>query len=44
MELALGQFDLGKAAALSIVYNLMILAVCWAFYTVMVNLDTDQRV
>ncbi|WP_300302666.1 carbohydrate ABC transporter permease [Ferrovibrio sp.] len=43
VKLALGQFDLGKAAAMSIVYNLMILAVCWVFYTVMLNLDTDRR-
>lgn len=43
VKLALGQFDLGKAAAMSIVYNLMILAVCWVFYTVMVNLDTERR-
>lgn len=42
VKLALGQFDLGKAGAMSIVYNLMILAVCWIFYTVMVNLDTDS--
>ncbi len=32
VKLALGQFDLGKAAAMSIVYNLIILAVCWVFY------------
>lgn len=43
VKLALGQFDLGKAAAMSIVYNLMILAVCWVFYTVMVNLDAERR-
>ena len=39
VKLALGQFDLGKAAALSIVYNLIILAVCWVFYTVMTRMD-----
>jgi len=43
VKLALGQFDLGKAAAMSIVYNLMILAVCWVFYTAMVNLDAERR-
>jgi glycerol transport system permease protein len=32
VKIALGQFDLGKAAALSIVYNLIILAVCWVFF------------
>ena len=41
VKLALGQFDLGKAAALSIVYNLIILAVCWVFYTVMTRMDAQ---
>ncbi len=31
VKIALGQFDLGKAAAMSIVYNLIILTVCWVF-------------
>jgi glycerol transport system permease protein len=35
VKIALGQFDLGKAAALSLVYNLVILIICWVFYTVM---------
>ncbi|RTL63128.1 MAG: sugar ABC transporter permease [Hyphomicrobiales bacterium] len=39
VKIALGQFDLGKAAALSLVYNLIVLIVCWVFYTVM----TGQR-
>jgi glycerol transport system permease protein len=39
VKLALGQFDLGKAAAMSLVYNLIILAMCWVFYTVMTNAD-----
>ena len=39
VKIALGQFDLGKAAALSLVYNLIILIVCWVFYTVMTNMD-----
>ncbi len=42
VKLALGQFDLGKAAALSIVYNLVILAVCWVFYTVMTRMDSGR--
>ena len=41
VKLALGQFDLGKAAAMSLVYNLIILAMCWVFYTVMTNADAD---
>jgi glycerol transport system permease protein len=43
VKIALGQFDLGKAAAMSIVYNLIILAVCWVFYTVMVQADAQER-
>lgn len=42
VKIALGQFDLGKAAAMSIVYNLIILAVCWIFYTVMTQVDADR--
>ena len=42
VKLALGQFDLGKAAAMSIVYNLIILAICWVFYTVMTRLDARR--
>ena len=42
VKLALGQFDLGKAAAMSLVYNLIILAVCWVFYTVMTNVDAER--
>ena len=37
VKLALGQFDLGKAAAMSIVYMLIIIIVCWVFFTVMTN-------
>jgi glycerol transport system permease protein len=43
VKLALGQFDLGKAAALSIVYTLIIMLVCWVFYTVMTNTGTERR-
>ena len=43
VKTALGQFDLGKAAALSIVYNLIILAVCWVFYTVMTRGDAKEH-
>ncbi len=42
VKLALGQFDLGKAAAMSLVYNLIILAICWVFYTVMTNVDAQR--
>jgi glycerol transport system permease protein len=43
VKLALGQFDLGKAAAMSLVYNLIVLAVCWVFYTVMTNAGLERR-
>jgi len=39
VKMALGQFDLGPAAAFSLMYFLVILAVSWVFYTVMTNLD-----
>jgi glycerol transport system permease protein len=42
VKIALGQFDLGKAAAMSIVYNLIVLAICWVFYTVMTQVDADK--
>ena len=35
VKIALGQFDLGRAAAMSIVYFLMTLLACWCFYTLM---------
>jgi glycerol transport system permease protein len=42
VKIALGQFDLGKAAALSLVYNLIILSACWIFYTVMTSQDAER--
>ena len=35
VKIALGQFDLGPAAAMSLIYFLIILLVSWIFYTVM---------
>ncbi len=35
VKMALGQFDLGPAAAMSIIYFLIILFLSWLFYTVM---------
>jgi glycerol transport system permease protein len=35
VKVALGQFDLGPAAAMSIIYFLIILLVSWIFYTLM---------
>ncbi|NIA68865.1 sugar ABC transporter permease [Pelagibius litoralis] len=42
VKLAIGQFDLGPAAAMSIVYFLIILLLSWVFYTVMTNYGTDK--
>ncbi|MFP1633641.1 carbohydrate ABC transporter permease [Zhengella sp. ZM62] len=44
VKMALGQFDLGPAAAFSIMYFLVILLICWVFYTVMTNLDKRESV
>ncbi len=41
-KMATGQFDLGPAAAFSLMYFLVILLVSWVFYTVMTNLDRAQ--
>ena len=35
VKVALGQFDLGPAAAMSLVYFAITLAVSWLFYTLM---------
>ncbi len=40
VKIALGQFDLGPAAAMSLVYFLIILLLSWVFYTVMTR-DED---
>ena len=42
VKMALGQFDLGPAAAFSIMYFLVILLISWVFYTVMINLEKRE--
>ena len=42
VKMAIGQFDLGPAAAMSIVYFLIILALSWVFYTVMTNVGVNR--
>ncbi len=42
VKMALGQFDLGPAAAFSLMYFLVILLISWVFYTVMTNLDKAE--
>lgn len=39
VKIALGQFDLGPAAAMSLIYFLVTLLVSWAFFTVMTRGD-----
>ncbi|MEL7302373.1 MAG: sugar ABC transporter permease [Pseudomonadota bacterium] len=41
VKTALGQFDLGPAAAMSIIYFLIILLLSWVFYTVMTRGEQD---
>ncbi len=42
VKMAVGQFDLGPAAAMSIVYFLIILLLSWIFYTVMTSSDANS--
>ena len=37
VKMALGQFDLGPAAAMSIIYFLIVLLISWVFYTIMMR-------
>ncbi len=37
VKMALGQFDLGPAAAMSLIYFLIVLLLCWIFYTLMMR-------
>ena len=39
VKIALGQVDLGNAAAMSLVYYLITLTVCWVFFTIMTQLE-----
>ena len=41
VKIALGQFDLGPAAAMSLIYFLIILLLSWVFYTLMMR-NEDQ--
>jgi glycerol transport system permease protein len=41
VKIALGQFDLGPAAAMSLIYFFVVLLVCWVFYTLMMR-DEQQ--
>ncbi|PZN56904.1 MAG: ABC transporter permease [Proteobacteria bacterium] len=42
VKMALGEFNLGQAAAMSLVYFLIILLLSWAFYTIMTNYNAER--
>ncbi len=42
VKLAIGQFDLGPAAAMSLIYFLIILLMSWVFYTIMTNYGSEN--
>ncbi len=39
VKIAIGQVDVGSAAAMSLVYYIVILTACWIFFTVMTQLE-----
>ncbi|TMA08498.1 MAG: sugar ABC transporter permease, partial [Deltaproteobacteria bacterium] len=41
VKVALGQFDLGPAAAMSLIYFLIVLLLSWIFYTVMTKDEAE---
>ncbi|MGD9912863.1 MAG: carbohydrate ABC transporter permease [Rhizobiaceae bacterium] len=43
VKMAVGQFDLGPAAAMSIIYFLIIMLLSWVFYTVMTNYGAERE-
>ena len=42
VKLAIGEFNLGEAAAMSIIYFLIVLLLSWVFYTVMTNYGRER--
>ena len=43
VKIAVGQFDLGPAAAFSIIYFLIILLISWLFYQVLLKAGTGEK-
>jgi len=41
VKMALGQFDLGPAAAMSLIYFFIVLLVCWIFYNLMMRNESQ---
>jgi glycerol transport system permease protein len=44
VKIAIGQVDVGSAAAMSLVYYLIILTACWIFFTIMTQLERRRDV
>jgi glycerol transport system permease protein len=42
VKIALGQFDLGPAAAMSLIYFFIVLLICWVFYNLMMR-NEEQK-
>lgn len=42
-QLAIGQFDLGPAAAFSLIYFLIVLLICWLFFTALTDTQEADR-
>lgn len=42
VKIALGQFSLGEAAAMSLIYFLIVLLLSWVFYTIMTSSGREQ--
>jgi glycerol transport system permease protein len=40
--MAIGQFDIGRAAAFSLIYFLIVLLVSWVFFTAITHLDKEK--
>ncbi len=43
VKMAVGQFDLGPAAAFSLIYFLIVLLFSWSFYQVLLNVGTGDK-
>jgi len=41
-NMAIGQFDVGPAAAFSLIYFLVVLLVSWLFFTTISEMDKDK--
>jgi glycerol transport system permease protein len=42
VQMAIGQFDLGPAAAFSLIYFLIVLLVSWLFFKTITHLDSKK--